>query len=296
MTPQKLDYFVIGAQKCATSWLYYCLRDHSEICVPNKKLEAGYVGGKMFAEKGEAWFFDRFMPKEGQVTGDISVEYLWDEGAAEALRPYAEGAKLIVSLRHPVDRMVSGYFWLLRKGDMPNIPLEDGIAPILAAKPGFPDPLEEPLAQAVGRSLYGPQLQRFIDIYGAENIKVVLYEEIAADGLAKVQEIYDYLGVASDFVPPSLGSAPKKNSYNRWLLAIENATTSKVVAKLCNYAHQSITFISPRKDILPKPVRAHLDTLFAPAIDSTVAVLRQLPASQRPSDAALRNHWGAETW
>lgn len=294
MTPRTFDYVVIGAQKCATSWLYYCLRDHPQICVPTKKLEAGYVGGAMVAEKGLDWFFDRFHPEPGQVTGDVSVEYLWDPAAAAALHPHAAGAKLIISLRHPVDRMISGYFWQVRRGDMPNLPLEEGIAAVLASQPGFPDTLDGPIDQAVRRSLYGPQIQRYIDLYGAQNIKVVLYEDIAEDGLGQVRDIYRHMGVDPDFVPPSLNTAPKKNSYNRWLLAIENSTRSKVVAKLCNYAHQVITYAAPRPDILPRDMRRRLNALFAPAIAETRAVLQQLPAANRPSDKVLAQRWMQE--
>ncbi|MEM6382816.1 MAG: hypothetical protein AAF739_09095 [Pseudomonadota bacterium] len=291
MDRRSFDYMLIGAQKCATSWLYYCFRDHPEICVPTKKLEKGYIGGNMFEEMGEDWFFDRFHPSDNQRVGDISVEYLWDENAAAAMKPFASDAKFIISLRHPVDRTVSGYFWLLRKGDIENRPLEDGLGPILDAQPGFSEPIEGPLGQAVGRSLYGPQIQRFIDLYGAERIKVVLYEQIAAAGLQQVQDLYSYLGVRSDFRPPSLGSAPKRNSYNNWLLAIESSTKSKAVAKLCNYAHQALTTVSSRKDIVPAVMRSQLNALFEPAVAETLDVLRQLPADQRPSDDALSAHW-----
>jgi hypothetical protein len=291
MTPRQLDYVVIGAQKCATSWMYYCLRDHPGICVPSKKLEAGYIGGAMFREKGEAWFFDRFQPEPGQVTGDVSVEYLWDPDSAAALQPHAAKAQLIISLRHPVDRMVSGYFWLVRRGDLPNLPLEQGIAAVLRARPGFPDPLDGPVDQAVRRSLYGPQIRRFIEMFGADRIKVVLYEDIAQDSLTQIQDIYRTLGVDPTFVPPSLNAAPKKNSYNRWLLAIESSTKSKVVAKLCNYAHQAITWVRPRPDILPQHLRRELNTLFAPAIAETREVLRLLPERNRPSDDHLLRRW-----
>lgn len=294
MKPQDLDYFVIGAQKCATSWMYYCLRDHPDICVPSKKLEAGYVGGAMFKEMGEEWFFDRFQPKPDQITGDVSVEYMWDPTAAEALRAYATKAKLVISLRHPVDRMVSGYFWLLRKGDLPNIPLEDGIAQVLASEPGFSNPLDGPLDQVVRRSCYGPQIQRYIDVYGAEKIKVILYEDVAEDGLAQMQSIYQFLGVDDGFVPPSLNSAPKKNSYNSWLLAVENSTRSKTVARLCNYAHQVIDYVSPRRDILSRDMRRQLNTLFAPAIEDIRAVLQTLPHDQCPSDQTLTKRWNLD--
>ena len=292
MTRRQLDFAVIGAQKCATSWLYYCLKDHPGIAVPETKHELGYIGGAIQREKGEDWFFDRFDAAPGQAMGDVSVEYLWDTAAARPLHAHmADGGKLIVSLRHPVDRTVSGYFWHLRKGDLPNKPLEEGLAPILEAKPGFPDPIAPPLGNAVERSLYAGQLQSYIDVFGAQDVKVVLYEDVAEDGLAVVQDIYRYLGVDDGFVPPSLNAAPKKNSYNRVLLAIENSTQSKVVAKLCNWAHQGLTMFSQRKDILPRDIRRRLNRLFAPTVDDTVRVLAQLPESQRPTEARIRQAW-----
>ncbi len=286
-----LDFCVIGAQKCATSWLYYCLQDHPALCVPTKKLEVGYIGGKMYAEKGADWFFERFVCEPGQIKGDVSVEYLYDRSSPKALKPFAGGAKLIICLRNPVDRMVSGYFWLLRKGDMSNIPLEEGIAEVLKQPAGFPEPLDGPLEEAVRRSCYADQIDGFIAEFGAENIFVYLYEDVEEDGLLAVQRVYRFLGVDADFVPPSLNSAPKKNSYNRWLLAIENSTRSKIVARACNYAHQILTYFRPRKDILPKAIRTDLNRLFRPVAADTKRVLAALPADQRPSDAHIDKHW-----
>lgn len=294
MTPQPLDFVVIGAQKCATSWLYYCLRDHPQICVPSKKLEAGYIGGRMCNEMGLSWFFDRFSPKDGQIKGDVSVEYLWDSASAEALKPHAPSAKLIISLRNPVDRMISGYFWMVRRGDLPNIPIEAGIAEVLRASPGFAELLEGKLDQAVRRSIYAPQIQHFIDVFGPDRIKVILYEDIADDSAGQIRAIYRHLGVDETFVPPSLNTAPKKNSYNRWLLAIENASKSKAVAKLVNYAHQVLTYWTPRKEILSDGQRRSLNRLFAPAVAETIAVLRQLPPENRPPLDRLAKRWKME--
>ena len=37
-----IDFFIIGGQKCATTWLYHCLNDHPEIEVGGGKVEKYY--------------------------------------------------------------------------------------------------------------------------------------------------------------------------------------------------------------------------------------------------------------
>jgi hypothetical protein len=295
---RRLDFALIGAQKCATSWMYYCLLDHPQVCVPDKKLEAGYIGGPMFAEKGEDWFFDRFHCAEGQVKGDVSVEYLFDLGTPEALARYmAPEPKLVVSLRNPVDRMVSGYFWLIRRGILPNLPIEEGLAPVLAQRPGFPDPLDGPLEEVVRRSCYGPQLAAFAARFGPDALCVVLYDDVVRDGLGTIRRIYDFLGVDAGFTPPSLKSAPKRNAYNPLLLALENRFgKSKVVAKLINYTNQALLALRPseRRDVLPGDDRRRLEALFAPCVEKTAEALGRLTLGQRPDPDTLRRLWGAK--
>ena len=45
---KKLDFLVIGSQKCATSWLFYCLQEHYELLLPTKKNEKEYIGGDIY--------------------------------------------------------------------------------------------------------------------------------------------------------------------------------------------------------------------------------------------------------
>jgi len=274
--------------------MYYCLKDHPEICVPDQKLEAGYIGGKLYGEKGVDWFFDRFKCADTQIKGDISVEYLYDRTTPNALKPFLPDPKFIVSLRDPVDRMVSSYFWLIRRGKIENLPLEKGIEIILDQKQGFPDLIEGPLEEVVRRSCYGPQIEGFIDVYGAERMFVLLYESIATADLDVIQNIYSFLGVSSSFVPPSLNTAPKKNSYNKALLAIENKFQSKIIAKLINYTNQAVVLIKPPKKVLDASLRLKLNELFAPTIEQTLDVLATIPEQQVPDSSMVRELWGRD--
>lgn len=287
-----LSFAVIGAQKCATSWLYYCLRDHPEICVPAKKQEAGYIGGAHYrAQGGESWFFKRFSPMAGQIRGDVSVEYLFDPAAPASLAPYLKRPKLVVSLRQPVDRLVSGYFWLVRRGRLANFPLERGIAPVLDQAPGFPSTIDGPLEEVVRRGCYGPQLDRFSDQFDPAALNVLLYEDIEADALSAIGRVYRFIGVDPSFVPDSLDTRPKRNSYNPWLLRLENATNSRLVAGFSNVASQAIAAVAPRKDVLPRAIREKLAMLYAPTIVETQDALARVPAAQRPAHDHLTRRW-----
>lgn len=200
-----LDFVVIGAQKCATSWMFYCLTEHPELCLPDKKQEIGYIGGDKFQGEGGAdWFFKRYSDKNSaRLRGDVSVEYLYDQSACEALKVYTNEArvKFIVSLRNPVDRMISSYYWLVRRRKLANLPLEEGIKPLLQEPIGFPNKLPNTLEEVVRRGCYHDQLKRYLDLYGNESICVILYEDIALDALRSIQAIYGFLGVDSSFVP-----------------------------------------------------------------------------------------------
>ncbi len=72
-----LDFLVIGSQKCATTWIYDILDQHSSISLPKDKREVEYLGGKLWLEKGDEWYFN-LMKKDSQdkLSGDVSVEYI----------------------------------------------------------------------------------------------------------------------------------------------------------------------------------------------------------------------------
>lgn len=287
-----LDFFVIGAQKCATSWMFYCLNDHPGLRIPEKKIEIGYIGGEMFQREGEDWFFNRFPRAEsGQITGDVSVDYLYDTGSPEAIAPYVDQPRFIASLRHPVDRFVSSYYWLIRRGKLPNLPLEKGIEEVLDQAVGFPEKLGSGLEEAVRRGCYGPQLNGFIDRYGPQSMLVLPYEEIDRDALSAIQKVYGFLGVDAEFVPPSLQVTPKKNTYNRALLVFERLHSGRVFAKVADYANQFWAWMLPPRGALSPGLRKRLQELYQPRIDETREVLMHLPAEQRPDDRALSNLW-----
>src|SRR5215472_8103927 len=111
------DFLVIGSQKCATSWLYDCLNEHPQICMPRHKREIEYIGGQLYKEKGMDWYLSLLGHCNGEkVKGDVSVEYIVNDESPRLLYDLNPNLKFILNVRNPVDRAMSALNWYTRKG------------------------------------------------------------------------------------------------------------------------------------------------------------------------------------
>ncbi|RED96151.1 sulfotransferase domain-containing protein [Marinoscillum furvescens] len=302
MIQNQLDFIVIGAQKCATSWLYYCLSEHPSIVVPRKKYEPGYIGGKVFNEQGPEWFFNRFPEsdtKVGTLKGDISVDYLYDSHSAKACRPFVhDQTKFIASLRHPIERAISSYYWYVRRKELPLSSLEKGLEPILDARPGFPDKFENNIyEQIVKRGCYSGQIEQYTSIYGPESFHVTLFELIQNSPQEVIKGLYKTLAVDDKYVPTSLNSKPKQNAHLSLLLQFERIANIKPIAKLANYMNQTAVYLGmSKKPKISKNMVDKLHELYAPVIEETREVLIKLPETNRPKDGEIKNLWSKSTY
>ncbi|MCS3668727.1 hypothetical protein GGP77_002978 [Salinibacter ruber] len=228
MKARNLDFLVIGAQKCATSWLYYCLQDHPEIHLPPKKREDFYIGGDLYQEYSANWFSNWIgNPKVGQTVGDISVDYLIDPRSPEAIEAYATDVRVIASLREPTARAVSAYYWNLRRGNVRELDVNRGMRRVLEhaseAYTASHYDSEAYYRNILQRGLYYAQVKRYIDRFGAERVLLVPFDEIRRNGLGVVRKLYRFVGVDDTFEPSRLSRTrrPKQNSYWPILLRME---------------------------------------------------------------------------
>lgn len=292
--PFYLRFFVLGAQKCATSWLYYCLRDHPGAVLPSGKIEDGYVGGAIFLERGPDWFFARFPDAPSPALhGDVAVDYLLDSAAPRILRSYVEDPRFVILLRHPVDRLVSAYYWSVRRRQLPNLPIDHGIAALLDEAPGFPRRFENPFFdELVRRGFYGAQISAYVREFEPEQFLVVAYSEIKSDAAGVVRRIYAHIGVDPRFTPPSLGVQPKRNSYSRALVALERLSRGVNSVRIIDRTNRLWSRVKPREPGLSLPARQRLVELFEPHVLHAERVLSLLPQKNRPSDDLISS-WRA---
>ena len=282
-----LDFLLIGAQKCATSWLYLCLAEHPDICMPRKKRERMYLGGPWFQANGPKGFIDRYDDDwiEAGSLGDASVDYMYDPAALSAVREYAGHPKVIVSLRDPVDRMISGYYWLYRKGAFRADETANAkLASLLGSDGSFRNDLSGMEKELVARGRYARQLRPFIGQLGPERVFVLSYKEISSAPAAVIQRTYQFIGADESFLPSTLDSRPKRTAHVPILHRLERLVARLPAAlRAIDWANQQIAQggagiganISPR-------LRNQLAAAYSVEQTELTSLLEELPVANRP--------------
>jgi len=118
---KKIDFIIIGAQRCGTTSLFKNLISHYLITGPTHK-EIHYFDINF--SKGIDWYFKQFPSisknfdeKQKPIIGESSPYYIFHPLAAKRTSEVFPDVKLIVLLRNPVDRAYSHYNHAIRQGN-----------------------------------------------------------------------------------------------------------------------------------------------------------------------------------
>jgi hypothetical protein len=191
----KVDFIGVGAPKCGTSWLATCLSEHPELCMADPTCLNYFCENTIWPEfrvpasLGAKWLADRFAHcKPGQRLGEVSPNYLCDAHSPHLIFGHNPECRLIFSFRHPVDALTSFYYQIAKESLVPE------------TMEGF---LEDyPEIRRMG--LYHLHVQTFLKVFPREQCLFLLFDDIQRDASAVLQHCFSFLGVARDFIPPSL--------------------------------------------------------------------------------------------
>ena len=179
----QVDFMIIGAQKCGTTTLAQQLSQHAQICFCSIK-EPGHFNRDDWRTKLDD-YHALYTPEPGQLCGEGSTMYTFIpefQSTYRRLHEYNPELKLIYVMRHPVERIVSNYAHRVVRSTEHNAP-ENVI---------FADPVY------LNRSRYGMQLRPYLDLFGPEQILLLLFEEYIADQPTTLVRIADFLGISAD--------------------------------------------------------------------------------------------------
>src|SRR5690606_17419350 len=109
------EFFVIGAQKAGSTYLLQCLGEHPQIFMPPS--EVAFFEDSLYSADRLGDFEKHFAPaKKGQVIGVKRPNLLGHPECPERLRRHMPDLKIVVTLRNPIERAVSGYFHYMKSG------------------------------------------------------------------------------------------------------------------------------------------------------------------------------------
>lgn len=176
----RLHFVCVGGNKCGTTWLSAMLTQHPELAVASSK-EPHFFSAHY--DRGLAWYRERWEGVEG-LRGEFSTSYLYDDKALRRLSEHFPAVRLLVLLRHPLERSVSHFRHRLRTERA-----EDPAA-FLRSYP-----------EIVENSLYGERLASLEKLFAPEQVRVLFFDDVREWPLRLLRQTFDHLEVATDFVP-----------------------------------------------------------------------------------------------
>jgi sulfotransferase family protein len=174
------NLFVVGAARAGTTSLWHYLDSHPDVFMSREK-EPNFFSGveaplatsrldegsylRLFREAGDA-----------RYRGEASTSYLCSERATARIRAASPEARVVISLRDPVDRLVSAHeFRVLYQQE------NRSLAEIL----DDPDYTGD---------RYTPNVARWLQAFPGA-VHVLFYEELTADPEGQMRRLFSFLGV-----------------------------------------------------------------------------------------------------
>lgn len=195
------DFLCIGAQKAGTTTLYQHMRSHPGIYMPATK-EVHYFSQHF--DRPLSWYESHFVrARRWQRTGEATPYYLFHPEAPGRIASVRPQARMIVLLRDPVERALSGYFHARRLGeetldieaafDAEPERLKDAAATL--AVPGSAHRSHH-MHSYLSRSRYEEQLSRFLAHFPRSQLLLIRSEDLFASPAVIWSHVQAFLGVA----------------------------------------------------------------------------------------------------
>jgi Sulfotransferase family len=194
--------FIVGVQRCGTTFIYHLLDEHPEIVMAKpvrpepKVFLADSVTGNATAY--DALVFPEDPP--GMVRGEKSTSYLeHNEALCRIVDTFPE-ARFLVVLRDPVERAFSHYRFSVDNGIETRTLSQALVDDLIGRDIGYDQALSVSPYAYVRRGRYIEQLMRLERHVSTDNLHVIILEDLLAH-LDAIRDVYDFLGVRVAFQP-----------------------------------------------------------------------------------------------
>lgn len=172
------NFLFIGPGKTGSSWLYEYLQQHPQCYVAECK-DIYYFD--RYYDKGWDWYIKFFKdaPATAKAIGELSHDYIQSAEAPARIAKDLPGAKLITSLRNPVERSFSHYLYLVRNG---------------ITRKSFAEALKDH-PDIIRNSCYAELLKPFYDHFPKERLLCLRFEDLRRDSQLYADQVCDFLGL-----------------------------------------------------------------------------------------------------
>ena len=184
-------------------------------------------------QDSDAGFSSFVKEKSNHLLGEASVSYLFYQNVPLKIYKYNPTAKIIILLRNPIERAHSHYLMDYRLGHT-KISL-DAILNDSSVK-------DHALLyqQYIELGFYYNQVKRYVDVFGHDNVCVMLYDQLKENNEELTNNIIRFLNVDLNH------GINFKTPYNR-----SKSSTNKIIQKLYSltFIRKSVSFLFPNSII-----------------------------------------------
>jgi hypothetical protein len=280
------NFFIVGAAKGGTTSMYAYLSRHPEVFMSTLKQPHYFSSFKVKHQ------FDNFMPVIRQsrsyqelfvgsepykAVGEASPSYLCDPGAAIRIKSAIPHAKIIISLRNPVQRAYSHYLMEFHEGNE-TLPFREALeVDENRSEKGWGVSF-----QYIELGLYADQVEQYLNVFGPANVLVVLFEDFVRDTPAVMEQIASFLGIDPTQYPEDCFQRvhnpfeASRSEFARMILRCRPIrVTSKRLApkKLRSAVRDRLLFKETQKPKMDDDIRQRLAQHFAPDLERLEQVL-----------------------
>ena len=232
----RLNLFMVGAPKCGTTALYEYLRPHPKIFLAEPKEPASLASDMpRLHYLGNCRDYDELFARAGPrhaVVGEGSTCYLYSETALDRIRELNASAKILVMLRNPVEAVVAFHSQMCYDLDEDQRDFETAWRLQEERREGRSMPAS---CRAAVRLQYrqvfllGQHVEKVLRLFSREQVKLVLYDDFAADTRAVYQDVLRFLGVEDDGRTDFPRINASKVNRSRWLAAMTLQTPRSIM-------------------------------------------------------------------
>jgi len=182
------NFFIVGASRAGTSSLYEYLKKIPGIYMSPEK-EPHYfskVTPGRFKISDEKTYLELFHGVKNEIAiGEASTTYLRDRETPKQIYKKIPYAKIIIILRDPIEQFVSSYFFNLYQRKS-QLSLHGTVLKGKIDENGNLNKLNNG---------YSAQVKRYLDVFGASQIKIIIFEEFSKEPKKIIQEVVKFLGI-----------------------------------------------------------------------------------------------------
>ena len=169
--------------------MYEYIAEHPAACIPKQQTHF-FSDATLFA-KGVAWYESLFQVKKKRtICGELAFNYLRSGQAAQLIARTYPNAKLLAVIEDPLVCVRMEY---ILAGEMGGLSKNVSLAQFIKQTP-----------EVLLRAKFGRQLVPYFSYYSTKDLLVLVAQNIAADPLLVIKEVYEHCGLDTAFVPLSL--------------------------------------------------------------------------------------------